>query len=81
MSTAVTRNGQVTIPESVRQRLGLKPGTLVDITMDERGQAILRKVDAEPDLRRLEKLAGFASWNWTGTTEEFMQMTRGDAAE
>ncbi len=43
MNAVVAERGQVTIPKRLRDRLGIKPGTLVDFEEDS-GRLILAKV-------------------------------------
>lgn len=50
-TTTVTSKGQVTIPKSVRDELGLKPFDRVEIIPDGHGGARLRK--AGPSLEEL----------------------------
>jgi len=46
----VTRNYQVTIPESVRKRLGIREGDYVSIEVSGEEEAVLRKVISIEDL-------------------------------
>jgi len=46
----VTRNYQVTIPESVRKRLGIREGDYVSIEVSGEEEAILRRVISIEDL-------------------------------
>ncbi len=81
MASAVTRKGQVTIPKEIRRSLGIEPGTRVAFELDGQGRAVLRRADFAAEVERLKGLAGFGGWDWPGTTEEFMELTRGDSAE
>jgi antitoxin PrlF len=56
MKAIVSEKGQVTIPKGVRDRLGLRPGTVLSIEAID-GKLVGRKVDA-PDL--------FARWRGRG---------------
>jgi AbrB family looped-hinge helix DNA binding protein len=48
MRAVVSEKGQVTIPKSVRDRLGIRPGEVLDFD-DEQGRLVARKVsDADP---------------------------------
>jgi len=42
MKSTVSEKGQITIPKSVRQKLGLRPGTVLELEAD-RGRLIGRK--------------------------------------
>lgn len=76
MST-MTSKGQVTIPKTIREALGLKPGSKVmfDVTPDG---AVL--VCGKPPLAgaqdRFEAVRGKAKVAWR--TDELMRMLRGD---
>lgn len=48
MKAVLSEKGQVTIPKSVRERLGLKPGTVIDFRT-EKGRLIGTKVDSGTD--------------------------------
>ena len=48
MKARVTERGQVTIPKPLRERLGLKPGTVLEFS-EERGRLIaLKSESVEP---------------------------------
>jgi len=46
----VTRNDQVTIPESVRRELGIKEGDYVSIEVSGEGEATLKRIISVEDL-------------------------------
>ena len=46
----VTRNYQVTIPEAIRKRLGIKEGDYVTIEITVEGEAVLKRVIPVEDL-------------------------------
>jgi AbrB family looped-hinge helix DNA binding protein len=46
----VTRNYQITIPESVRRKLEIKEGDYVSIEVSGEGEAVLKKVIPVEDL-------------------------------
>ncbi|MHA1262031.1 MAG: AbrB/MazE/SpoVT family DNA-binding domain-containing protein [Candidatus Freyarchaeota archaeon] len=48
----VTRNYQITIPESIRRELGIKEGDYVSIEVSGEGEAVLKRVIP------IEELAG-----------------------
>ena len=73
----INKHGQVTIPPDIRRRLGLLPGTEVDL--EARGECILlrRVPSAEARGERLIRaMAGKASSNLS--TDEIMALTRGE---
>ena len=43
METYATIKGQIVIPSSVRQKLGIKEGTRIEIEIDEKTQRIILK--------------------------------------
>ena len=43
METYATIKGQIVIPSSVRQKLGIKEGTRIEIEIDEKAQRIILK--------------------------------------
>lgn len=71
----VTGKGQVTLPKSVRDALGIEPGTEVDFDVEE-GRVVMRKrvpmeAFAEWEGRLRGKLAG-------ASVDETMEMMRGE---
>jgi len=73
----ITSKGQVTIPQAVRQKLGLLPDTEVEFRVDG-NVAILSK--AEGALRRGRRLVDVMRGRATVkmSTDEIMAMTRGE---
>lgn len=81
----VTSKGQITIPQAVRERAGLRPGSEVEFALGEDGAVILRRAGAQPRSEALElaigRLRGAARGRGPGlSTEEMMALTRGCAA-
>ena len=73
----ITTKGQVTIPQSIRERLGLLPHTEVDFEV--RGNAtVLRKArgHGRRGRRLVEHLRGRGTLRMT--TDEIMKLTRGE---
>ncbi len=75
MATKMTRKGQVTIPEPVRDLLDLRPGDLLEFERASDGRIVLKKVGSESK-SRFARLRGHAGEGMT--TEEIMALTRGD---
>lgn len=82
MPTTVTQKGQVTLPRAVRDATGIRPGTRVDVRVEE-GRAIVvpvpdaaeREAKMEEMRRRIEALR--RDYEPTGlTTEEIMEGVR-----
>jgi len=73
----ITSKGQVTIPEEIRERHGLLPGTEIDFVED--GNTV-RIVKATTEPRRgwsiVRRMRGRARTRLT--TDEIMKLTRGD---
>lgn len=44
VTSTITSKGQITIPKTVRERLGLRPGDVLDVQCDDRGRIVLRPV-------------------------------------
>ena len=71
----VTSKGQVTIPQKVRQQLGITPGSEVDFQLDEHGARLVR-VSPGDGKNLTRQMRGRATV--TMSTEEIMALTRGD---
>ena len=72
----VTTKGQVTIPQHIRQKLGITPATEVDF-VEEEGRVFLVKLKGtKAAARKFAKLRGVA--NVKMTTDEIMALTRAD---
>ena len=78
----VTTKGQVTIPQEIREYLGLLPNTEV-LFVREEGVVYLKKADAEKPTSRgdkiVERLRGSATTKLS--TEDIIALMRGEAAE
>jgi AbrB family looped-hinge helix DNA binding protein len=77
MTTNVTSKGQVTVPKTVRDYLGLKPGTAVSFERLPSGEVALRAArrPAKPHRSAFAKLRGRATVRMT--TDAIMALTRG----
>ena len=72
----VTVKGQVTIPQDIREKLGITPAVEIDF-VEEKGRVYLVKRKAENTTsRRFRKVRGIA--NVKMTTDDIMALTRGD---
>lgn len=73
----ISTKGQVTIPQAIREKLGLLPETEVEFTMMD-DAVILRKVSGRKSRGRtlVEHMRGRARGGMT--TDEIMALTRGD---
>ena len=72
----VTTKGQVTIPQNIREKLGIAPATEVDF-IEEKGRVYLvKKKGANISNGKFRDLRGIATIKMT--TEEIMALTRGE---
>lgn len=78
----ITSKGQVTIPVAIREAAGLMPNTDVEFVLEG---ASVRIVKAETGRKRpsrgeeaLRRLRGSGTANMHMTTDEIIQMMRGD---
>jgi AbrB family looped-hinge helix DNA binding protein len=62
----VSTKGQIVIPASVREALGIEPGTRVAIRVDG-GQMILNPQSIEAKLRRIRSMRGYTAGGPSGT--------------
>jgi AbrB family looped-hinge helix DNA binding protein len=87
----ITEKGQVTIPQAIRERAGLMPGTDVDFLIDPNGGVRLVKAERSGKRRtRGEKLVealrekgkGWGRGVFDGmTTDEIIRLMRGPPAD
>ena len=71
----VTSKGQVTIPQNIREKLGIFPATEIDF-IEEQGRVYLVKIKGKTETQRFKKLRGVATIKMT--TDQIMALTRGD---
>jgi AbrB family looped-hinge helix DNA binding protein len=72
----VTTKGQVTIPQHIREKLGITPAAEIDF-IEEKGRVYLVKRKGKNiTTRKFRKLRGIATVKMT--TDEIMALTRGD---
>jgi AbrB family looped-hinge helix DNA binding protein len=71
----VTTKGQVTIPQRIREKLGIVPSSEVNFVEDKGKVYIVKKRGSNPERRAFRKVRGIASVKMT--TEEIMALTRG----
>lgn len=50
----VIRNGQITLPKSLRDRLGIREGDLLEVTLTKSGMSIVPKTAVDSELARTE---------------------------
>jgi AbrB family looped-hinge helix DNA binding protein len=72
----VTTKGQVTIPQEIREKLGITPAVEVDF-IEEKDRIYLMKREGQAKrTHKFSKLRGIAYVKMT--TDEIMALTRGD---
>lgn len=70
----VTVKGQVTIPQDIREKLGITPATEIDFIEENGRFFIVKKKGAANRNRRFKNLRGIS--NVKMTTDEIMALTR-----
>ena len=72
----VTTKGQVTIPQNIREKLGIMPSSEVEFC-EENGRVYLtKKATGTAEKNRFRRFRGIATVKMS--TEEIMNLTRGD---
>jgi AbrB family looped-hinge helix DNA binding protein len=72
----VTTKGQVTIPQKIREKLGITPAVEINF-LEEKGRIYLVKMTGKPKKPyKFRKLRGIS--NVKMTTDEIMALTRGE---
>ena len=72
----VTVKGQVTIPQQIREKLGITPHSEVDF-IEEDGRVYLKKKKVRtPSTNRFHRFRGVATVKMT--TDEILSLTRGE---
>lgn len=73
----ITTKGQVTIPQHIREKLGITPATEVEF-VEEKGKVyIIKRPGTSKSSRRFRKLRGVATVRMT--TDEILALTREDS--
>lgn len=82
MATTVTVKGQVTLPKSVRDAVGIKPGDQVEVRATASGGIYIEKPRAVGDYAaKLEAIAARYPMGGGQSTDEIMRELRGDPDE
>ena len=71
----VTTKGQVTIPQRIREKLGIKPSSEIDFIDDKGKVYLVRREDHTSERTPFKKFRGAATVKMT--TDEIMALTRG----
>jgi len=72
----VTTKGQVTIPQHIREKLGITPATEVDFVEEACRVFLVKRKGEKAATRKFARLRGVASVKMT--TDEIMALTRAD---
>lgn len=73
----ITTKGQVTIPQHIREKLGITPATEIDF-VEEKGKVyIIKRPGPKKSSHRFRKLRGVATVRLT--TDEILALTREEA--
>jgi AbrB family looped-hinge helix DNA binding protein len=72
----ITTKGQVTIPQHIREKLGMTPATEVEF-VEEKGKVYIIKRPGQNRSSHFKKLRGAATVRMT--TDEIMALTREEA--
>ncbi|MBW2342265.1 MAG: AbrB/MazE/SpoVT family DNA-binding domain-containing protein [Deltaproteobacteria bacterium] len=72
----VTTKGQVTIPQQIREKLGITPSTEIDFVEKGDHVYLVKKRGRGIATRKFKKLRGVATVKMT--TDEIMALTRAD---
>lgn len=70
----VTIKGQVTIPQNIREKLGITPASEIDFIEENGRFFIVKRKGATANNRRFKNLRGIS--NVKMTTDEIMALTR-----
>lgn len=73
MKTTVSEKGQITIPKALREKLGIRPGQVLDFSADDRGRLIATKASGRSALDELYGVLDLGK-----STDEIMRELRGD---
>lgn len=78
MVTKVSTQGRITIPKKIRDRLGLKPGMVVEVFLNKDSQIVIScsETKKETYLARFDMARGKADIRFK--TEDLMMLLRGE---
>jgi AbrB family looped-hinge helix DNA binding protein len=88
ITTTLIEQGQITIPQQIRDSAGLKAGCRLTFDMNSSGELVLRPEEPVTDLvksakaealrEKLERAIGSAEIKWEGGTDAYMALLRGE---
>ena len=71
----VTTKGQVTIPQEIREKLGITPAVEIDFVEEKDRVYLVKRKSQTKRIHKFSKLRGIATVKMT--TDEIMALTRG----
>jgi len=81
MTTTITVKGQVTLPKSVREAVGLKPGDKVEVRATASGGVYIERRGAQDDYKARMYALAKRRLVRDMTTDEFTEFSRGESKE
>ena len=72
----VTTKGQVTIPQEIREKLGITPAVEIDFIEEKNRVYLVKRKGTLKSTNKFRRLRGIG--NVRMTTDEIMALTRGD---
>jgi len=81
MTTTITIKGQVTLPKSVRDAVGLKPGDEVDVRATASGGVYIERPGKQSEYRKKLETISKRRLIRDVNTDDFMKLMRGDPDE
>jgi AbrB family looped-hinge helix DNA binding protein len=78
MTTTVTVKGQVTLPKTVRDAVGIKPGDRVEVSATASGAVLIKKAGVEDDYKATLYAIAKRRPMRGMTTDELMELSRGE---
>lgn len=74
MTTTISRKGQITVPATIREAIGLTAGTELELQLGPAGTFVARKAAKRS---HFAKFRGIASKRGPGSSKEAIKMLRG----
>ncbi len=76
MTVKVTSKGQITLPKTIRNKLEIEPGDVVEFELAPGSRVVLFKADPAARPNQLDAIVGSAGEG--PSTDELMALLRGD---
>ena len=78
MVTKVSTQGRITIPKKIRDRLGLKPGMVVEVFLNKDGQIVISSSEAKKEVNQARFDMARGKSDIRCKTEDLMMLLRGE---